>query len=354
MSLPGCLATGIGSLPHTDATTALNEVYRWLDEAPFWPQLPRRSPLENMYAQFAAGLPGLDCRESRLVLDIENASPEELAGFFEQAFAAGDEGWQLGQECAAGYHAFLAQPGHRPPVLAKGQVTGPISMGLSLVDRAGKPVLYHQAAMEVVCTQLGALARGQEVALAAALRRAWPGHSATTLVFIDEPYMAAYGSAFFTFSRTDVINYLSWVMQGIHGLKAVHCCANTDWSILLATPVDVLSFDAYEYSDALLLFAGDVACFLQRGGYLAWGIVPARGEEARRETAESLVERMLGAVDRLRPHGCPRRLVLGQSLVTPACGLGGLPVADAGHILELTARVARKLRRYLREEERMA
>ena len=49
-----------------------------------------------------------------------------------------------------------------------------------------------------------------------------------TIIFVDEPYMAAYGSIGFMLSKEKVISYLEEVFQGISGLKGSHCCGNTD------------------------------------------------------------------------------------------------------------------------------
>jgi hypothetical protein len=56
---PDCAALAVGSVPHVDPLLALEFVLRLTPDAPSWPQLPRRSFLENMYVQFAEGLPGL-------------------------------------------------------------------------------------------------------------------------------------------------------------------------------------------------------------------------------------------------------------------------------------------------------
>jgi hypothetical protein len=302
-----------------------------------------------MCHQFAHGMPGLEESAKSLSLNLAAVSPGELADFHQRAFAAEDSGWQLEPERAAGYHHFVQSPIPRAPRVLKGQVTGPVSMGSYMVDGTGKPVLYDRCAMELVATQLRQLARGQERELGELASRAWPGQDVGTLVFVDEPYLASYGSAYFTLGRDEVIAYINWVMDGLRGLKGVHCCGNTDWSILLATSVDVLSFDAYGYGDALMLYAREVAEFFGRGGYLSWGIVPSQGDAARKETAANLVGRLLQQAGRLTRHGLSLHQVLEHSLVTPACGLGSQTPEDAEYIARLTHEVSAELRRLIGE-----
>ncbi len=59
--------------------------------------------------------------------------------------------------------------------------------------------------------------------------------SKNTIIFVDEPYMSSFGSAFVPLSREKVVSLLEEVFGGISGLKGVHCCGNTDWSVLLGT-----------------------------------------------------------------------------------------------------------------------
>jgi hypothetical protein len=49
--LGGGAITGIGSLPHTDPTAAVQLVAELCPEIPFWPQLPQRSRGELMVEQ---------------------------------------------------------------------------------------------------------------------------------------------------------------------------------------------------------------------------------------------------------------------------------------------------------------
>ena len=75
----------------------------------------------------------------------------------------------------------------------------------------------------------------------------------------------AFASAFFSFAGLG-----SAVSEG--GVTGIHVCANTDWSMLLDSSLDIINFDAYVYMDSIGLYAESLAEFLDRGGYLAWGI----------------------------------------------------------------------------------
>ena len=63
---------------------------------------------------------------------------------------------------------------------------------------------------------------------------------------------------------------------------------------------------------------------------LAWGIVPTNSAKIQSATPESLVNTFHSLVDRLAAvTGLDRGLILKQALITPSCGTGSLPVADA-------------------------
>ncbi len=81
MELPfNGLATIIGSLPHPDAVSACQEVILNLKDIPAWPQLPRRSFKENMYAQFSEHLPGLVLDLGGRLDDQRSREPQRTLG----------------------------------------------------------------------------------------------------------------------------------------------------------------------------------------------------------------------------------------------------------------------------------
>lgn len=334
------VATGIGSLPHLAAEEAVEAVLAAFPELPYWPQLPRRAPEENMYRQFLTGMPGLSEEGGRPSVADSGRFWREFEGLL-AAFTAGDDSpGGIPRDRAAGLHALLERGGGLGAAVAvKGQVTGPVSMGLSLPGPGGGPALYDEGLMEALVMLLQLKVRWQE----RLLRRLHP----VTLVFLDEPYLGTMGSGFYAYDAAQARGWLERVLAGAEGLTGIHCCANTDWGLLLDLDIDVISFDAYGYFENFALYAPALGRFLARGGRVAWGIVPADGEAVRGESVESLLERLTGYVDALAEAGVPRELLVRQSLLTPSCGLGALRVEDAERVLALCRDLSRLARERL-------
>ena len=332
------LPFALGSIPHTDVSAAWNIQLRNFPQIPSWPQLPRRTYLENMYVQFSERFPGVTLEEERIYVD----RTQDLDADLERLYLAYLENDLAYGQTSAAYAACLEalRQGQvslpQPTVALKGQVTGPVSWGLTIVDQNKRPILYDEVLADAVGKHIRLKAAWQERELAKL--------ATTTITFLDEPYMASFGSAFVSLVREQVIGLLEEVFAGLHGIKGIHCCGNTDWGLLLNTSVDILSLDAYDYAETLVLYSEDVNRFLKRGGIIAWGIVPA-DIAAKTETVESLVARLEEAIARLVAKGVSHDAVLQASMVTPSCGLGSLPLDLAERILELTGGVSAALRR---------
>jgi len=335
----GCLPTVIGTMPHKDAEEACSLITHYLKDIPCWPQLPHRSFRENMYAQFSQGFPGVVLKGDSIYIDRS----QDLDKPLEQLYTAYLENdvykYPVSSEYAAGLHSFLDLENLSPKAI-KGQVTGPITWGLTVTDDSKRAILYDDVLGDAVPKLLRLKAAWQEKKL----KEICPD----TIIFVDEPYMAAYGSIGFLLSKEKVISLLEEVFQGISGLKGSHCCGNTDWSILLGTSVDIISFDTYNYAQSLSLYPAEVKKFLQRKGAIAWGIIPNEEESLAKESVASLKDRLEEAMAPFTRNGIRFQQLLEQGLLTPSCGLASLSTEAATRVLELLAELSKQIRkRYL-------
>lgn len=335
---PEWLPVMAGSVPLVDPQKAWEQLLEFFPDIPAWPQLPQRTYLENMYVQYSERFPGVVLEEERIYIDRSSDLDPGLEALY-VAYLENDVEYGLTSPDYAAALALLREGKvtfPRLPVAVKGQVTGPVSWGLTVVDQDRRPILYDDILADALAKHLRLKASWQEQEL----RKINP----QTIVFVDEPYMASFGSAFVSLEREQVIALLEEVFAGITGLKGVHCCGNTDWSLLLATSIDILNLDAYEYAEALLLYPESVDAFLERGGIVAWGIAPA-GPQAMSETVESLVRRLESILNRFAAKGIPRERLLQAGLVSPSCGVGSLAPDLAEKVLGLTAGVSAEMRR---------
>jgi hypothetical protein len=189
---------------------------------------------------------------------------------------------------------------------------------MTVTDNDGRAVAYDDILVDAAARLLKLKAAWME----RELRRV----SSRTLIFIDEPYMSSFGSSFLALSREKVITLLEEVFSGISGLKGVHCCGNTDWSLLLGTSLDILSFDTYGFAESLTLYPGEVKSFINRGGVIAWGIVPVEEAVMLKESPGSLQDRLEEAIAPFTRKGIeiPFRQLVAQGLLTPSCGLASV------------------------------
>jgi methionine synthase II (cobalamin-independent) len=332
-----CLPTIIGSMPQKDAAEACRQILHYLKDIPAWPQLPKLSFMENMYVQFSQGFPGVVVRDNKIFVDRSG----DINGPLEQLYSAYLENkvdkFPVTRDRASGLYEFLAHK-DLPVKAVKGQIVGPVTWGMTVTDNDGRAIAYDDVLADA-CARLLKLK-------AAWMERELKEVSRNTLIFVDEPYLSSYGSSFFALNKEKVVSLIEEVLSGISGLKGVHCCGNTDWSLLLGTRLDILSFDAYGYAESLTLYPQEVKKFISRGGVIAWGIVPNEESLLAKETVASLKDRLENALAPFSRQGTdiPFRRLIAQGLLTPSCGLDRLSPEAAGVALELLSRLSEKVR----------
>ena len=88
---------------------------------------------------------------------------------------------------------------------------------------------------------------------------------------------------------------------------------------------------------------------MERGGCIAWGIVPSDEEPLSKETVASLKDRLEEAIAPFTRNGIHFGQLIEQGLLTPSCGLASLPTGEAAaQALALLAELSVTIRkRYL-------
>lgn len=219
------------------------------------------------------------------------------------------------------------------------QTTGPLSFALTVTDENKRAIYYNEEFRDLIIKALGMKCRWQ-------IQKFKP-FGEQIICFIDEPILSALGSSTYeSVKREDVVAVLKEVIEAVHaerGLAGIHCCGETEWSILVDAGVDILSFDAFGFGETTPMYSQAMKTLLARGGAIAWGVVPT-SPVIRTQTPEKLVAHFEKLADNLASKGIDRKMILEQAIITPSCGTGLLEVADSEKVFQTLRAVSQLLR----------
>jgi len=307
LRIPGNLfTTAMAVMPHTDPERALEAALSM--DIPFWPQLPRLSYYEDMYVQASEHFPGivLDLDKQTLTFSMDSFVTEledTLSHFEEPTY------FDISEQYSDVYHRFLdLDLSDRPAI--RGQLEGPISFGLNVLDQDKRPIIFDDTVRPFM---YDFMARRINVQLER-LRKINPN----AFMFIDEPGLQFLFSALSgydsTAAREDMAEFLTMVGRP----RGIHLCGNPDWDFLLNLDLDILSLDVYLNGAIFANYAQSIKRFLDRGGVIAWGLVPTNFEPFATENAQTLAGRLEEIWSILSSKGIDRDLMLARSLLSPA------------------------------------
>ncbi|NJN66083.1 MAG: hypothetical protein HC884_04890 [Chloroflexaceae bacterium] len=348
---PACLPVAPGGMPHANPSLALGLVMATVPAIPSfltWPQLPRRSFREQRFVQSAAGFPGLVIDSTSRRVYVDRAIAERDLDRLSLAYLTHDiSAGALTEEYAAGLKEALQVPRSRfEGVVVRSMLVGPISLGLKLADEQERPLVYDPMLLEALTHHLS-------------LRASWLSaqfndQADTTIICLDEPFLDAIHSPFLPLDWDRSIDMLELVFAGVRGGRGLSVGAigprqkeqppPIHWEQLMETSMECFACDVYYRQDILLDAAPVLPAFLNRRGFVIWGLIPAQEEALALETAETLVERFQDLVHELGAVGVPQDLLVPASAISTSGGLEHLSVALAERAMQLCVEVSRLLR----------
>jgi hypothetical protein len=342
---PKGLATGIGSFPQTDPGIVSELILKNLPEIPLWPQLPNTDFHEQMEIQYTEGFPCVvfDDIKKRMHFEIGEDPTEKLSEFYENVVTDNLDYFKISPEYSRGiYEMERKLKGIDVSAIQhfKHQVIGPLTFGLSRTDENKMAIYYNEIFRDVIIKGLIMKARW--------MIGKFKSFGLDQICFFDEPILSAFGSStFISVNRMEVVASLKEVYDAIHNegvLAGTHCCGNTEWTILIDAGADIISFDAYEYGDTIAFYHDKIKSFLEKGGVLAWGIVPSSGKIFQ-ETPESLVKRLQQTMGKLINKGIDRDLLFNKCLLTPSCGTGSISVDLSNKVFNYLKEISDRIRK---------
>ncbi len=307
MSIPGnLLTTAMAVMPHRDVEQALRAALSL--DVPFWPQLPLLSYYEDMYVQASERFPGivLDMEKRTIRFSIERfgIELEEALAHFEEP-----EYFDVSEKYSAVYRRFLELDLSGRPAI-RGQLEGPVSFGLNVVDQDQRPILFNDTVRSFMLDFMAKRINAQLNRLKALNPNAF--------MFVDEPGLQFIFSALSGYDALTARRDMEYFFAEVERPRGVHLCGNPDWDFLLGLDLDVLSLDVYSNGEIFVSYADQIRRFLERGGRLVWGIVPTNFEPFEKENTQSLETRLLCCWRALEKKGIDLGFLVSRSMLSPA------------------------------------
>lgn len=333
--------TGIGSVPFMDVDEACELILKYCPDIPYVPQLIKRDPRENMFLQFSENFPCVieDYEKNQVFYDEAADREKSLTEFYDYVINNCYEYFKISPDYLKGFYPMLEKCSKKDNPFIKVQVTGPITYMISLTKKDKQSMIFDEEFTEAIT--LGLAMKGlwqvQEIKKTGKV----------PVLFFDEPSLWGLGSAYLSISYERVAFLLGTLIDFIREredniILGTHCCGNTNWKIILESGIDIVSFDSYSFGDKLALYPEEIRKFLEKDGFLAFGITPS--SEYKEGTSEDeLYKKFVSILDIFEGKGISRDLLLKNIMLTPACGLGPMTVPDAKKVLELTASLAKRI-----------
>jgi hypothetical protein len=337
MTIPGnLLTTAMAVMPHRDVDRALQVALSM--DVPFWPQLPLYSYHEDMYVQASEHFPGiildLEKRALRFSMEKFTAELEDTLAHFEEP-----EYFDVSETYSVVYSRFLTLDLSDRPAI-RGQLEGPISFGFNVLDQDDRPILFDDTLRPFM---LEFMAKRVNAQLARLTKR-----NPNAFMFIDEPGLQFLFSAMTGYSDMAAKGDMELFFSMIQRPRGVHLCGNPDWDFLLGLDLDILSLDVYSNGEVFASYAESIKKYLERGGFLVWGIVPTNFEPFEAENSDSLEKRLEDVWYILGKGGIDLEFLLSRSLLSPAtCCLVN---PDGEKTVEEAFKVINRLSKRLREK----
>ena len=282
-------------------------------------------------------------REKKLLFFELTGKEDELVEFYNRYLAQDLDYFAISPDLDAPLYTLAEMYKEEPWAelkLIHFNFPGLYSWGLSIKDENGMPALYNETLKDVMTKVLSMKAKWRE----RKIRELFPGIE--TFVTLGDGALSVFSSAGGTGNWDEIKEGYNEMMEPLEGITCIHCCANFDWSLLMATNTDCINFDAYQYGNTMALYADQLKDFLGRGGMIAWGIVPTTGSggDITTETPESLTERLEGTIQSVVAKGIDEKQLLEASWITPTCETGSMTVELADRVYNSTREVSQLLR----------
>ena len=334
---PQFAATMMGAVPYRNIDYTAQVILKNFPEAPRIPLLTRsiRYMIEGLPCML------IDREKRRILMVPPEEREEEVIEFYERVENEDLDFFAVSEEKTPSFAIMLEiiKEARSPDLKwVAFQVGGPIVLGDSLRQVNGSPAIHHETLRDILIKGVNMKSRW----MVKKIKEVLPG--VEVIADQPEPSLVSFTAAGGTGSRDEVIEALNAGFIGHSCMKWVHCCANIDWTLLIDAHVDVINFDAYQYSEKVALYAKAFDKFLDRGGMIGWGLIPVIEDIVKNETVQSLVRKLEEGIGYFTERGVDEEKLARASWVLPACETVMLTDKLSDRVFEMTREISFRMK----------
>ena len=308
----------LGILPHKNIGAVVDIVEKHFPQAPFWAQLPNFSAIEGQFLQFLVNIPGIksDVSKKRKYIDTnsylyQSRSVEIIKDYDELSL----EILKKYKPNSVFFENFLRIIELNKPKFAKGQVYGPISIGLLLSDEKGTPIIENGKVMDLILKSICL----QCIAQICEMKNVCP--QIAPYIFVEEPEICKVISSEkgrkVRKKYLSMLKTISLAIKNNGGIPVFHSPHCHDWSLAIEAGFEVLSFNTDSQFVTLLNPNIRLDHYLNAGNKLAWNLLPSDVEELMKTSVNDLFTKYTEEVNRLKSfYKLHKGLIISNSILT--------------------------------------
>lgn len=317
----------IGSLPLTAIKKAVEAVFFACPKSPSWPQLPKVSIYEGMNLQYLEGIPGWQLVDGKVEFKHSSEVIDEISIVLDKLSESDLNYFAMTEKHSICFKLFLEEISNRDNLeIVKGQVIGPVTFLTSHKIPDFGMLIKDDTYRELIPRILALKARYQ----IDRFRQIVPNKD--YIIFFDEPILSQIGSAVTSINKEDAFEIISEAISSLDCNKGIHICGNSDWDFILKLPINIVNFDAFNYAENFILYENSIIDFVDKGGYIALGVVPTDSEDLKKVDEFQILNHTKSVLLKLKGL-IGEELIKTRIFITPSCGMGALTEEEANKVL---------------------
>ena len=333
-------------LPYSTLQPAERMFEKYFKQNPILPIFPNIDSCDSIFKRSVMNLAGIEVVNGKIKkFDYENKDVKKSFIVLDKAFETGNIN-ELQNFCfeSSYFRNFLDFIEKNKSKIAYINLVGPFTFALLLCKMENFELFENKVFRKFIVQSISvkamwAIKKIKEVSL-----------ETTPVIILDEPLLKNLGELKNKVEEINselIIALTSMIVEKIHAENAkvmYQSFEKCDWKIPVDSGVDIISFNADNYLDNLVIFKDKIKEFLQKGGQLNWAVVSGITEASiKGYSVDYLVKKMNFAFSQLIDAGISPKLVYNSATISINGDLSKLPIVIAEKAIILTSQIVQKI-----------